>query len=386
MAIFKRRSKKYKGGYSYTVQIKYRDNFGITQRYCKSGFRTRNDAEAEERKIKDQLDCSGSVKKQVEMTLNSLVDEYLNTEQPSMKMNTYTAYKRVYDHHARDTIGRSLIKRLQYKDFKELFNDLGDKLGKTALTQMKAVLSNAYVYGIQNEYIQPVNPIQYIKITKYKKKTKKKNQFLTDGQFMQMIDYCETSGRDIANSYRIALYIAYYTGMRRGEILALTKSDIDLISNKIQITKQLIRGEHTKDFFVQDSPKTDTSEGNVPIAKPLKEILIDWMQENPYEVLIPNKTGEYMNPDNFTGFCGHMSIILGFHINPHMLRHTFTTNLIDNGIAPEIVQKLDRHASIATTMNIYNEVRKDKQAAALDDVFSERLEEKYIKSTSFSKS
>lgn len=170
--------------------------------------------------------------------------------------------------------------------------------------------------------IQPINPIQYIKITKYKKTKKKKTQFLTDGQFIRMIDYCETSDRDVAGSYRIALYIAYYTGMRRGEILALTKSDIDLINNKILITKQLIRGEHTRDFFLQDSPKTDTSEGTVPIARPLKEILIDWIQENPYEVLILSKTVEYMNPDNFTGFCEHMSKILGFHINPHMLRHS----------------------------------------------------------------
>ena len=115
----------------------------------------------------------------------------------------------------------------------------------------------------------------------------------------------------------------------------------------------------------------------------LKQIRhIDWIQENPYEVLIPSKKGEYMNPDNFTGFCEHMSKILGFHINPHMLRHTFTTNLIDKGIASEIVQKLDRHASISITMNIYNEVRKGKEKAALDDVFDERLEEKYTKSTS----
>lgn len=64
-----------------------------------------------------------------------------------------------------------------------------------------------------------------------------------------------------------------------------------------------------------------------------------------------------------------MSQILGFHINFHMLRHTFTTNLIDNGAAPKVVQTLDRHANISTTLNYYDHVSMEKQNEAFNVIY-----------------
>lgn len=54
--------------------------------------------------------------------------------------------------------------------------------------------------------------------------------------------------------------------------------------------------------------------------------------------------------------------------NQHMLRHTFVTNCIDAGMKPEIVQKNVGHASIETTFDIYNEVRKSSEKSELQKV------------------
>ena len=181
-----------------------------------------------------------------------------------------------------------------------------------------------------------------MKITKYKIRQIKYPKVLTDSQFEKIIDYYSESGRDIAESYQIALYIGYYTGMRKGEILALNKDDVDLVGRTITINKQVIRGEHKDDTMLQLSPKTDASMSKIPIVPQLCDILTDWFKGDPYEIVIPDKEGNYINPDNVTVFCSNMSRRLGFHFNFHMLRHTFTTNLIDNGAAPKVVQTLDR--------------------------------------------
>lgn len=159
--------------------------------------------------------------------------------------------------------------------------------------------------------------------------------------------------------------------MRKGEILALNKDDVDLVGRTITINKQVIRGEHKDDTTLQLSPKTDASMSKIPIVPQLCDILTDWFKGDPYEIVIPDKEGNYINPDNVTGFCSNMSRILGFHFNFHMLRHTFTTNLIDNGAAPKVVQTLDRHANISTTLNYYDHVSMEKQNEALNDLFGQ---------------
>lgn len=386
MAIYKRDSNKFKGGYSYTVQIPYIDEHGVKQRYNKSGFETKKAADEHERKIKDELANKGKIKKEISRTLNELVDEYLRVERSSMKLNTYLDYTRVYNHHARDSIGNYLVNRLEYKDFKQHFNDLGKRFGRSVLVQLKSVINNAYIYAIRNSYIEPFNPIQYLKVTTYKVKPKKFLKTLTTGQFEEILDYCDQSDRNIAESYKIALYIGYYTGMRKAEILALNKTDVDLINCTIDINKQIIRGEHKNDTTLQLSPKTEASTSSIPIAIPLRDILQDWFLRNPYELVVPDKNGQYINPDNITGFCAHMSSVLGFHFNFHMLRHTFTTNLIDNGASPKIVQTLDRHANISTTLNYYDHVSMDKQNEALKDMFGDTEKEKRNKNATFLKS
>lgn len=129
MSIFKRSSNKYKGGYSYTVQFPYMDEYGRKQKYSKSGFESKKDAADHERKIRNELESKGKIKKEVSRTLNDLVYEYLRVEKPSMKLNTYLDYSRVYEHHARKTIGNYLIERLEYKDYKQHFNAYAAEVG-----------------------------------------------------------------------------------------------------------------------------------------------------------------------------------------------------------------------------------------------------------------
>ena len=56
-----------------------------------------------------------------------------------------------------------------------------------------------------------------------------------------------------------------------------------------------------------------------------------------------------------------------FHF--HALRHNFTTNLINNGVKPNIVKELVRHGDIATTLGIYTHVNNDDLSKTIEEIY-----------------
>ena len=82
---------------------------------------------------------------------------------------------------------------------------------------------------------------------------------------------------DITNDdYRDQILICMYTGMRVGEVLALTKDDIDLTNNVIHVNRTLTRGKDDK-YIVGDTTKTYAGVREVPILAVLKPILRQYM-------------------------------------------------------------------------------------------------------------
>ena len=141
-------------------------------------------------------------------------------------------------------------------------------------------------------------------------------------------------------------------GLRRGEINALQKRDIDFENNKIRVwrsTEFWGNNPHLKDM-----PKTESSIGDVPILAILKPYL--------------EKHCEALKPDDFLfdktkpltisairrrkeKYCKE----IGYDFNLHQLRHAYAKLLYCAGVDPKTMQRLLRHADFSTTMNIYAE-------------------------------
>ena len=173
----------------------------------------------------------------------------------------------------------------------------------------------------------------------------------------------------------VAAYIALFTGMRRGEICALTWGDVDLDRNEIAVSKALgagVGGTYLK------TPKTGRGRV-VPIHRQLSEILAryrivkraEWMQatftddapttdaEFSKQYVLGTPDGRFCNPTRLGKDWQSLSKLcrfMGTEGRPctfHDLRHTFATIAISEGADVRSVAAILGHANVAMTLNVY---------------------------------
>lgn len=367
MSIIKVPSKKAKKGYTYKVTFKYKEN-DITRTYSKSGFIVKKDAQEHESMVKAQINQDGYLKKVCNDSLNKVFNDWLKVDSGLYALNTINLYKRIYNKYIYSTIGKEKIISLKYKDIQAFINE--SNVSYDNCVAIKKVLNNVFKYAIKNEYIE-TNPIAYIEITKIKEK-KEINNYLSLEEYNMIIEKLN-HGSFYARALSIAISIGYHTGLRISEIFALNKSDIDFINDTITVNKQLLEREgKNKDLKIKTKLKTSSSNSVLPLVPTLKEILIEWFDINPYEKVVCNEDGYYLNPVSAQARVKKIASdlgIQGFHF--HMLRHTLITNLYKSGVDVKTTQELARHSNINTTLNVYTHLEENSKKDTLNNVFEQ---------------
>lgn len=151
------------------------------------------------------------------------------------------------------------------------------------------------------------------------------------------------------SKYRRILYLCMYAGLRVGEACAVIPSQLD--GNYLTVDRAFSQdGKHL------GSPKTY---GKVLIPEWLAEEIIGMKQEDYWCLGMPTQLVSWA--------CGNLSKRRSrIHINPHMLRHWYATELIRLNTNPEVVRRQLRHKNIETTMKIYVQVNsKDLEKAVI---------------------
>ena len=141
------------------------------------------------------------------------------------------------------------------------------------------------------------------------------------------------------SKYRLILYLCMYGGLRVGEACAVTPKQLE--GDYLNVDRAF-----SQDGKNVGSPKTY---GKVLLPHWLAEEVRNMKKEDYWQV--------GMKTILVTHACvGLSKNKLGIHINPHMLRHWFATDMIKRGINPEIVRRQLRHKNIETTMKVYVQV------------------------------
>ena len=125
---------------------------------------------------------------------------------------------------------------------------------------------------------------------------------------------------------RAALYTLAYTGMRRSELLSLTKRQIDFNTRTIRV---IGKGDH---------------ERIIPIAGYFYDILYPYCQSVTTSVLFPYSHTRLRMMINY--YCRLAGVD---HLHPHSFRHFFATQLVNSGVPLHVCQELLGHQDIATT-------------------------------------
>lgn len=163
--------------------------------------------------------------------------------------------------------------------------------------------------------------------------------------------------------------IAYYTGMRAGEICALQWKDINLATKTIRVNKTAkdYRTDSGKHEVEISNPKTPKSVRTIPIIKELEEILSD--EAKAKKPKLNDYVVEWRNPrllcTSFLKWATRNEVIgeAGKPISMHGLRHTFATLGVASGMDIKSLSSILGHSSTAMTLDTY--ASDDEQAKQL---------------------
>lgn len=223
-------------------------------------------------------------------------------------------------------------------------------LSSSVKSKIKVMLNGIFESGIDNE-ICTRNPARNIKLPTYQK-VKEKNVYSIEEQTL-IIDYIKTHDcrKDIA--------ILLKTGLRRGELLALTWEDIDTDNNIIIVNKAL---KDTSGVPTVGEPKTQAGYRQVPFDDELKDILLSIERKSVYVCPAPsmnmylptNWSRRVYNPiiNEIIQYYSQQNTTLK-KLSPHELRHSFGTSLYDKGVDLRTIQKVMGHADLDITSNLY---------------------------------
>lgn len=161
----------------------------------------------------------------------------------------------------------------------------------------------------------------------------------------------------------------YYTGLRRGEALALRYEDIDRKSRIIYVRRAI---QFTPNFPEVKEPKTEAGVREVYYPEALNKILPN-KKSGP---VFPGPDGKsYMNKGNFIYRWQKYCAAIGHDITCHQLRHYYATAMYEAGVPVIAAQAQLGHKNATTTMGIYTHLRDNLRDGAhkqIDDYFSEK--------------
>lgn len=211
------------------------------------------------------------------------------------------------------------------------------------------VLNLIFKYAVVKRYVIS-NPCTYITVPKNLKKTRRESPEETE------IEIVKSS---ISKTFGLFAYFILYTGLRRGEALALRYSDIDFSNKIITVNKSIY---HQNNVPHEKLPKTSAGIRNVILPDNLIPLLKENKKtETKNELVFGNDKGEWLTNGQFQGLWERYTLETGLDITPHQLRHAYATMLFEAGINEKDAQELMGHTTIQLTRDIYTHISKTRK-------------------------
>ena len=163
-------------------------------------------------------------------------------------------------------------------------------------------------------------------------------------------------------------YLELTTGLRRGELLALLWTDLDVEAKTISVTKQVNR---INGKLVVSQPKTQNSVRTLAIPQQAVDLLVAEHKKHPGNpFMFPSpKTGTMFDPDSFRHTHDKILKAIGAeHIRFHDLRHTFATLSLKNGVDVKTLSGALGHYDAGFTLSTYTHATEEMKRDAADTI------------------
>jgi len=279
---------------------------------------------------------------------------------------TITAYRIIVDRHIIPVIGGIALTKLQPKDVQRMQARVIE-VGLSANTakHVHVVLSKAIKDAMRRGLVHR-NVCQLVDqplVSRYKVDAPDHREIVRILEFAKQ------------TPYYLAFHVAAYTGLRRGEIIALRWADIDLDNCLLSVTRTAQR-QKGRGVMVMETKSDAGRRGvaldaeTVAVIRNHKVVQIEHRlkiggQYNDNDLLIPGPSGRLLDPAVLTRWFGKIATIAGApHLRLHDLRHGHAAGLIKANVHAKIVQERLGHASAAFTMQVYGHVAAGLQTEA----------------------
>ncbi|MCR5686052.1 MAG: site-specific integrase [Lachnospiraceae bacterium] len=298
-----------------------------------------------------------------DISFGKLADRFLEEKHSRVRASTYESYKGVIERVIRPCFGNMQaddIEPYQIRNWQNFLISLGYRPGY--LRKMNSLLSSIFKYGARF-YGLSSNPVA-LAGSVFPGKPHDEIHFWTPGEYGKFIKTVNHSGK------RLIFNILYWTGMRVGELLALTREDIDLKKCSISITKTY-RRKGSQDII--SPPKTHKSNRTIFLNKSLALDIAEYL--NSLGSIEPGERIFRINLQTLRRSFYSLAIRARLvRIKLHDLRHSHASYLINNNVQPLAVSDRLGHEQTETTLETYSHLfPKEKKRLTLS------LEEEYKK-------
>uniref|UniRef100_UPI002E796C9E site-specific integrase n=1 Tax=Enterocloster aldenensis TaxID=358742 RepID=UPI002E796C9E len=312
----------------------YKDWTGQNRQKLKRGFTRKKDARDWERDFLTKHAGSPN------MAFKSLCELYLEDAKQSCKLSSYKIKKSICETHILPYFKDKSIDKISPSDVRKWQNVITESVKsevhqKNVSQQFSSIMNFAVrYYGLRKNPCSAAGSIG--------KRKARKMDFWTLEEFNRFI----ANVNDLP--LKIAFQILFYTGLRIGELLALTLSDLDLSSKTLTINKTYHRYEKA-DMIT--TPKTDNSNRNVTLPSFLVEVISDYINKN-YDVKPENRLFPQVTEYKLRYWKNAVCRVSGVKvIRLHDIRHSHVSLLIDMGFSPYLIAE-----RIGDTVQMVNEV------------------------------
>jgi len=336
-----------------------RDEAGKRSQKWFSGFRTKKEAE-QAMAAKMQEVNTGNFTESSHETFGAYIQRWLDDKQSQVRPSTYRSYEWLVRCHIVPNIGHIRITDLRPQHLQTMYRKLSEgerPLSNRSIQQLHTVvhesLKRAMKWGIVHRNISDaVDPPRI---------DRKRSDVWTPEQSLQFIEGSKGEER-----YWIGFVLAIMTGMRKGEILGLRWSDIDMERGYAQVRQTLgwVAGKP-----VLQEPKTERSRRSVALSpetilaleqhrnEQVQDRLFFDSEYKDHGLIIARPDGSPQNPRTFDdAWYRALERSELPRIRFHDLRHTHASILLQQGVHPKIVSERLGHATISITLDTYSHV------------------------------
>ncbi len=378
MPIYKMEGKR-DGLQRYRVRINYTDKTGKARQLDRVAYGKEAAKQLEER-LNREVKPMGAP----DMTLTALYEEYIETRRHEIRENTLRAIRTRIEPYILPELGFYTLRELTVPLLQRWKSHFSERTRERRPDCKISLMLKQDIYGefrtllnyaVRMEYI-PKNPLTSVGNFKNPYEMKKEMKYYTPEQFTKFITFAreeaervEAEGSKKEWEYYVFFNIAFFTGMRRGEICALKWSDID--GDIIHVRRNLVQKINGGDM--ETPTKSTTSMRDLQMPQPLIKILkehrarhekMEGFSED-FRICggtrcVRTTTTDFRNKKYSQG--------AGLErIRVHDFRHSHASLLANNGINIQEIARRLGHADIEVTWKVYAHLypREEERAVTL---------------------